>query len=88
MHNIDDQASSAWGKHAESGDVRALRRYNALLLRMVSAGEASVYVLTVLTSVLFVWFLYTGNFENIIFTDGTDRSCILQGATGEIVNGN
>lgn len=87
MYEDTGIAASAWGKRAEQGDVRALRRYNALLQRLMVVGEASVYVLSTLVVALFLWFLYTGNFENVIFTDGTDVTCILNGATGEIVNG-
>ena len=76
-----------WGKRAQPSDVRALRRYNAMLLRMASAGEVSVYVLATLSTALFVWFLYWGNFENIIFTDGTELTCVLNGSTGEMING-
>jgi len=82
-----ESATTSWGKRAEHGDVRALRRYNALLQRLMGIGEVSVYLLSALVVALFLWFLYMGNFENVIFTDGTDLTCILNGATGAIVNG-
>lgn len=87
MYDYQEPAVTSWGKRAEHSDVRALRRYNALLLRLVSIGEASVYLLTALVVALFLWFLYMGNFENVVFTDGTDLTCILNGSTGEIVDG-
>lgn len=87
MYDEEVIAASSWGKRAEQGDVRALRRYNALLQRLMGIGETTVYVLAVLVATLFLWFLYTGNFENVIFTDGTDLTCVLNGATGAIVNG-
>lgn len=77
---------SSWGQGAEIEDIRALRRYNWILRALAFAGE--MYVLTVLALVILIvgWFLYSGNFENAIFNDGTSLSCILDGATGEIIN--
>jgi hypothetical protein len=82
---VESQCSS-WGQGAKVEDIRALRRYNWILRGLVFAGE--MYVFTALTLVILIvgWFLYSGNFENAIFTDGTSLSCILDGATGEIVN--
>lgn len=82
---VESQGSS-WGQGAEIEDIRALRRYNWILRGLVFAGE--MYVLTVLVLVILIvgWFLYSGNFENTIFSDGTSLSCILDGATGEIIN--
>ncbi len=77
---------TSWGHDPEHFDVRALRRYNALLHKLVVAGEWAVVILTLATVICFVGVLFFGNFEDIIFTDGTSLSCILDGNTGEIVN--
>ncbi len=77
---------TTWGHEPEHFDVRAQRQYNALLRRMVVLGEWAVVLLTLAVVICFTAFLFFGNFENIIFTDGTSLSCILDGNTGEIVN--
>ena len=79
-------AYTSWGKPPEHRDVRALRRYNAILRRLARVGEGAVYLLAVSVIGVFLWFLFTGNFENAIFTDGTSLACILDGNSGEIVN--
>lgn len=85
---MDAQESnfSAWGRDPEHFDVRALRKYNRLLRRMIMAGEWMVYLLVLAVVGGLSGFLFFGNFENVIFTDGTSLSCILDGNTGEIVN--
>lgn len=85
--DIELDLGSTWGRRSDHYDVRALRRYNALLRKLVGAGECCVYLLAIVSATLFLWFLYTGNFENVIFTDGTDLTCVLNGSTGEIVHG-
>ncbi len=86
--DADELAYTSWGKPPEHRDVRALRRYNAMLRKLAQAGEIAVYLLAVSVIGVFLWFLFTGNFENAIFTDGTSLTCILDGNTGEIVNVN
>lgn len=75
-----------WGRDAEHFDVRALRHYNVLLRKMVVLGECAVVLLTLMAVAGFMAFLFYGNFENVIFTDGTNETCILDGKTGAIVN--
>lgn len=81
-----NSAYTSWGKRPEQHDVRALRRYNALLKKVVLLLEIVVYALAVAVVAVFLWVLWDGNFENVIFTDGTSLACILDGNTGEIVN--
>ncbi|WP_240533895.1 hypothetical protein [Aeromonas veronii] len=33
-----------------------------------------------------VWLFTQTNFENVIFYDGTDMTCVFNGKTGEIIN--
>ncbi|MDB6013645.1 MAG: hypothetical protein JWL65_5895 [Gammaproteobacteria bacterium] len=73
-----------WGKKPQFDDVRAFRRYNTFLRDFARAGEVLVCVLVVAVMGTFIGFLYGGNFENLIFWDGTDHACILDGGTGHI----
>lgn len=77
---------SSWGKGSGGLDVRALRRYNRLLKIFALTGEILVPLLLLVYLVVAGVFLYTGNFENVIFQDGTSLSCVLDGTTGEISN--
>jgi hypothetical protein len=85
--DIELDLGNSWGRRSDHHDVRAMRRYNVLLRKLATVGECVVYLLAVLSAALFLWFLYFGNFENVIFTDGTDLTCVLNGSTGEIVHG-
>jgi hypothetical protein len=73
-----------WGKQPRFDDVRAFHQYNRFLRRGVLVGELLVCALVVVTVSTFLGFLYSGNFENLIFWDGTDHACILDGNTGQI----
>ncbi|MGX2038534.1 hypothetical protein ACWJKU_00160 (plasmid) [Methylocaldum sp. MU1018] len=79
-------ATSSWGKHDAEVDVRALRRYQAILSRIASVGEVLVFVLLVGILAGAVWLFTQTNFENVIFYDGTDMTCVFNGKTGEIIN--
>lgn len=78
--------NSTWARPPNHKDVRALRRYNKLLRALSRAGEIAVHVLLALVLLVVGGMLYVGNFENIIFTDGTSVACMLDGSTGEIVD--
>lgn len=79
-------ATSSWGKHDAGVDVRAMRRYQGILSSIASAGEALIFVLLAGILAGLVWLLTQTNFENVIFYDGTDMACVLNGKTGEIIN--
>jgi hypothetical protein len=86
--DVTESLYTSWGKAPVHLDARALRLYNRILEKLVKTGEILVYILTVSVLGVFLWFLFMGNFENVIFTDGTSVTCILQGKSGEIVNVN
>jgi hypothetical protein len=77
---------TTWGKRPEFSDVRALRRYNALLRGVSTVGEWIATILVWSMVMLALWFLFTGDFEDVIFTDGTSLTCVLDGRTGEIAD--
>jgi hypothetical protein len=83
-----DTAYTSWGEQPKHVDMRALRTYNAALRKLSLVGEVLTYVLATLFVSMIFWTLFTGNFENAIFTDGTSLTCILDGNSGEIVNAN
>lgn len=84
--NAPDLSNSSWGKRPKVNDTRALRRYVHILRILATTGEMLVPVLALAYVLVAGIFLYTGNFENLKFEDGTSLSCILNGATGEIIN--
>lgn len=86
--DTSESSYSSWGKPSDHLDVRALRRYNSMLNSLARTGEVMVYVLAIAIVACFLWFLFYGNFENAIFTDGTSLSCIYDGENGEIVDVN
>jgi len=79
-------AGSSWGKRDTEVDVRAMRRYQATLSRIAYVGEVLVSVLLAGVLASSVWLFTQTNFENIIFYDGTDMTCVFNGETGEIIN--
>ena len=81
-----DSQQTAWGVRPSHDDVRAIRRFNRILQAMANAGEFMVFTLIAVVLVLALLMVFTGNFENIIFNDGTELSCIYDGKTEGIVN--
>jgi hypothetical protein len=77
---------SSWGKPTHHLDVRAVRRYNAILRLISHVGEGAYFVMATGAICMFFGFLFFGNFENAIFSDGTSLTCMLDGITGEVVN--
>ena len=76
--------ATSWGQPAEQNNVRALRRFNALLRGLASAGSWMLTLISAAAMVSFGVALFTINFENDIFSDGSTLTCILDGRTGEI----
>ncbi len=79
-------ASSSWGRPDRDVDVRALRRYQDILSRIAAVGEVLVLVLLMGILAGAIWLFTQTNFENVIFYDGTDMTCVFNGKTGEISN--
>lgn len=79
-------AMSSWGKPDTDVDVRALRRYQSILSRIATVGEVLVIVLLMGILSGAIWLFTQTNFENVIFYDGTDMTCVYDGKTGEIIN--
>jgi hypothetical protein len=84
LGTVQSHSLSSWGCRPELDDVRAFRCYNILLRHLAQAGQFAVFVLTIAVASTFIGFLYAGNFENVIFWDGTDHTCVLDGNTGHI----
>lgn len=78
--------TSTWGKNSTDIDVRALRRYQKILRAFSSFGEWASFALAHCVLIAIVLLILLTNFENVIFYDGTDMTCVLNGATGEIYN--
>lgn len=83
-HEAHEMATSSWGKRDADVDVRSLRRHLAVLSHIASVGEVLVLALLVGIFAGAAWLLTQTNFENVIFYDGTDMTCVLNGKTGEI----
>ncbi len=83
---VQEMATTSWGRHETELDVRALRRYLVILSRVAFVGETLVFVLLAGIMASGVWLFTQTNFENVIFYDGTDMTCVFNGKNGEIVN--
>lgn len=83
---VQESPTTSWGKQDRDVDVRALRRYQTMLSRIALLGEIFVFVLLVGVASASIWLVTQTNFENVIFYDGTDSTCVLNGKTGEISN--
>jgi hypothetical protein len=77
---------STWGNTGEKVDVRALRRYSSWLAVGLNTAEWLAIALGVAIALAMGGTLAYLNFENVIFTDGTDQACVLDGSTGVISN--
>lgn len=77
---------SSWGNRDSEVNVQALHRYQMLLARIGDVGEVLVLILVAAILAGAIWLFTQTNFENVIFYDGTDMTCVLNGDTGEIVN--
>lgn len=86
IFDVIESHETSWGKPPIHDDVRALRRYNRLLQQLSAVGEGLIYAGLVVWAAATLAMVFTGNFENLIFKDGTTLSCILDGNTGEITN--
>jgi hypothetical protein len=78
--------TSSWGMPNTEVDVRALRRYQIILISINSFGEYLCFIQ--LIGILFgtVWLFAQTNFEDVIFYDGTEMTCVFNGETGKITN--
>jgi hypothetical protein len=79
---------TSWGEGVKITDVRALRRYNAILRIALNIGSTAATLVAIGAICAYLWFVFKGNFENLIFTDGTNRTCVMDGGTGQIKDGN
>jgi hypothetical protein len=77
----------SWGCRSPPQDIRVFEQYNRLLRRLGKVGEWTVWVLFVATLGTYLRLLAVGDFENVVFWDGSNRACVLVGATGEIAGG-
>lgn len=87
---LDDFAGEArpttWGRPPPLNDVRALRRYHALLRALARAGGVMAAALAILVSIGAIAALTLTNFENAIISDGTSRACVYDGNTNQIIH--
>lgn len=79
---------TTWGRADDEVEVdtRALRRYRGFLRVALVGGEIVNLVLVCALLGAVVWTVTLTNFENDVFTDGSEHSCVLNGSTGEITN--
>lgn len=80
--------NTSWGKRNDQIDVRSLRRFKLILTTAESIGEMLVFVVLFCCLCTTGWLFTNQSFENVIFFDGSEATCVLNGATGEIKNAN
>jgi|GEM_PF-1540146 len=81
-------SDSTWGRKNNDFDRRALRQYHSALISLMSLGEWLSICLALTIAGLAIFTVLNINYEDAIFSDGTPRSCKLDGLTGEIINVN
>lgn len=81
-----DNPITTWGSKHTEPDIRALKLWIHVLKKVDKFNEVlSFLLLIMIAGVVVAFFLHT-NFEITIFNDGTDKSCVLNGQTGNIEN--
>lgn len=80
--------NTSWGKRNDQIDVRSLRRFKVILKTAETIGEWLVFFVLFCSVCSIGWLFAKQSFENVIFFDGTEATCVLNGATGEIKNAN
>lgn len=84
--NEQELTSTSWGRQERDVDVRTLRRYQTVLSKLGAIGEGLVFILLIAVGCASIWLVTQVNFEDVIFYDGTDSICVLDGKTGKITN--
>ena len=80
--------STTWSEPEKDFDRRACRAYLHLLIQLEWAGKI-LLVIFFLSFVIGASALLLGkNFEQIIFTDGTEVTCLFDTETGQIIKSN
>ncbi|WP_460199016.1 hypothetical protein ACE15N_21655 (plasmid) [Xanthomonas campestris pv. passiflorae] len=79
-----DHASTSWGTDGSEVDPRALRRWNKFLDGLANVGEGLTLFLVLGAVICVLGLTFDANFENGIFYDGTDHTCLYDGKTGEV----
>lgn len=82
---IDDQRSTWGGRRTDlTVDPLTLERYYKALRTCAISLIVLIILITATAGVMAGIFIYNGDFEYIIFNDGTDALCILDPNTGAI----
>ncbi|CEE63440.1 MULTISPECIES: hypothetical protein [Xanthomonas] len=79
-----DHASTSWGMDSSEVDPRALRRWNKFLDGLANVGECLSLLLVLGAVICVLGLTFDANFENGIFYDGTDHTCLYDGKTGKV----
>ena len=82
------RGKSTWGRNGyysfDEAREPALRSYCKLMYKLEAIAMGLSGVLIAIICALTLTQLLNGNFENIIFYDGTERLCVMEGADGII----
>lgn len=82
---FDDQRSTWGGRRTDlTVDPQSLGRYYTFLRRLSITLIVLIILIITVSGVMAGIFIYNGDFEHIIFNDGTDALCILDPNTGAI----
>ena len=69
--------ATAWGETENRIEIKVLKKYEAVLLKFANLGEVCIHLLVWSLAILIVCFIFTQDFEKIIFNDGSENSCVL-----------
>lgn len=82
------RGETSWGRCGEftfdEASVHSLRAWCKILRNLESLAFAISIVLVIFIGLVSVYAMNRKSFENIIFYDGTERLCYMEGSSGRI----
>lgn len=84
--NTTSSFSSTWSESYEEFDKRGLKRYLRFLKYLEISGKCIYISLITIMFVMTLFCLLTKDFEKIIFTDGSELTCLYDNKTNSIVS--
>lgn len=84
----DNNGATSWGQPRVEHNYKRLGQLKGAYRRLYSIGEVTALVLVACIAVTAITMTFTINYQNLIFDDGSGLTCVLDGKTGALSNGN
>ncbi|MFD1246136.1 hypothetical protein [Paralysiella testudinis] len=79
-----ESISTTWSEPEDNFDKRTYRRYLAILVQLEWAGKILLAIFVIIFIAGTTSLLLLKNFEQVIFTDGSELTCVYDTETGKI----